>query len=237
MSPSLGDPDEELKPTSFVPVYKGFTFTPRSNLTAYGVFADRSKLQDASLGGVYTLMNPTEGASEAAEIPYAADDGPSSETNAMARKMSKQTEGGESHFSSETEIHPCAGVPVDVPNGDIPTMNEHQEKSFEELETDRGIMEWNNSVFDERWLDPSPPNPKKPIDCGRPTTLGMITSKEIKPAFPKHQSWISLLQHLEETREKMDLSARFKPDPSIWGVADRSSTPEMVLGGKQPTRE
>lgn len=230
MTSSSTDPTDGMKSTAFTPVYKGFTFTPRSNLTAYGTFADRSKLQDASLGGVYTLMNSTEGTSHEA-------DGQPSVTGAMARKVSKETQSEESLFSSEAEIHPCAGVPVGVFEGDIPTMNEHQEKSFEELETERGIMEWNNSVFDERWLDPSIPNLQTPNNPRRPTTPGMITGQQIQHASAKHQRWISFLQDLESTRKKMDLSARFRPNPSIWGKGDKSPPPEKVLHEEQPTKE
>lgn len=237
MDSSPKDPDEGRKSTLLAPVYKGFTFTPRSNLTAYGAFANLSKLQDASLGGVYTLMNPREGSSDAAEKPRFADYSPPSATNSVARDESKQTDGKESPFSSEAEIHPCTGVPLEVNDRDIPTMNEHQEKSFEELETEKGILEWNNTVFDERWLEPSRPNLKQSDDRWQPATPGIITGKEIERASSKHQRLISLLQDLEKTRKKMDLSARFKPDPLIWGVDDRAPTPEKVLCEEQPIRE
>ncbi len=237
MTPTPKDPSKGEPPTPFVPVYKGFTFTPATNLTTYGAFADRSKLQDASLGGVYTLMNPSEGTSDAAEKPYATNDGPRSATNAIAREVPKHSEDEGSHPSSEAEIHPCAGVPLNILDGEIPTMNEHQEKSFEELETERGIMEWNNTVFDERWLEPSQPNLKQPDDRWRPTTPGIITSKHIEHTSSKHQRWISFLRELEETRKKMDLSARFKPDPLIWGVDDRAPTSEKIIHGEQPTQE
>ncbi len=226
---SSPDSDEGLKPSAFVPVYKGLTFTPRSDLTAYAAFADRSKLQDASAGGVYTIMNVAEAESDAAKKTYAADNGLEPATDAMTRTMSKQSEGKESHLSSEAEIHPCEGVPVSTFDGDVPTMSEHQVKSFEELETERGIREWNNTVFDERWLDPTPPIFKQPDDRWQATIPGFITGKQIEQTSSKHHSHISFLRDLEETRKKMDLPAHFRPDPLIWAVNNRAPTPERIV--------
>lgn len=225
-SPSK-DVNERKKTTSFTPVYKGFTFTPRANLTAYGTFADRSRLQDASFGGVYTLMSPGGGASQAAEQPDTDDTGRPIPTNAVARRSSQQTLGEESHFSSEVEIHQCAGVPL-YASDEIPTMNEHQAKSFEELETERGIIEWNNTVFDERWLDPPSPNLAKTPNDQQPTTPRKVTSRGDHASF---------LHDLESTSEKMDLSARFRPDPSIWGARDKSTQPVKSLTEKQAQQE
>lgn len=221
------DVNERKKTTSFTPVYKGFTFTPRANLTAYGTFADRSRLQNASFGGVYTLMSPSEGASQAAELPDTDDTGQSIPNNAVARRSSQQTLGEESHFSSEVEIHQCAGVPL-YASDDIPIMNEHQAKSFEELETERGIIEWNNTVFDERWLDPPSPNLSKTPNLQQPTTPRTVAGRGDHASF---------LHDLESTSERMDLSARFRPDPSIWGARDKNPQPAKSLTEKQAQDE
>lgn len=234
MASSAKNPGEEMKPSVFVPAYKGLNFTPHCSLTTYGAMADRSKLRDASLGGVYTLMNSTKGPNDCVERAPGDEIVQASASHRMVRKTSKQTEGEKSRLSSEMEIHPGGGVRVDAFDGDIPTMSEHQQKSFEDLEIEQGIIEWNNSVFDERWLDPSSPKVEKPGDPPRPTPTGMITGKQIELASSRHQRWISFLRDLEETRKKMDLSARFKPDPLVWGTMDRSPSPERILCGEQP---
>lgn len=57
----------------------------------------------------------------------------------------------ESPFSSESEIHPGGGVPL-YGSEDTVSSTQHQTHTFAQLAAEQGIREWNNGVFDDRWL-------------------------------------------------------------------------------------
>lgn len=58
----------------------------------------------------------------------------------------------ESPFSSDAEIHPSGGVPLYGSDDTVSSSTQHQTHTFEQLASDQGIREWNNGVFDNRWL-------------------------------------------------------------------------------------
>ena len=58
----------------------------------------------------------------------------------------------DSPFSSESEIHPSSGVPLNQSDNTMPTMTLPQNANFAQLAEHREIHKWNNSVFDDRWL-------------------------------------------------------------------------------------
>ena len=64
------------------------------------------------------------------------------------------TPGGisDSPFSSEAEIHPSSGVPLNQSDNTMPTTTLPQNANFPQLAETQGIHNWNNSVFDDRWL-------------------------------------------------------------------------------------
>ena len=58
----------------------------------------------------------------------------------------------DSPFSSEAEIHPSSGVPLNQSDSTMPTTTLPQHANFTQLAENQGIHDWNNSVFDDRWL-------------------------------------------------------------------------------------
>ena len=75
----------------------------------------------------------------------------------MDRKISAHTGTNDSPFSSDAEIHPSSGVPLNQfelnqSESNMPTTTLPQQANFSQLAEHRGIHEWNNSVFDDRWL-------------------------------------------------------------------------------------
>ena len=63
-----------------------------------------------------------------------------------------QTGTNDSPFSSEADIHPSSGVPLDQFGSTMPTATLPQHANFSQLAEHQGIHDWNNSVFDDRWL-------------------------------------------------------------------------------------
>lgn len=72
--------------------------------------------------------------------------------NKMGRNISTNLETNDSPFSSEAEIHPSSGVPLKQSDNTIPTTTLPQNANFPQLAQHQGIHDWNNSVFDDRWL-------------------------------------------------------------------------------------
>ena len=72
--------------------------------------------------------------------------------NKNAIKTPTQTGTNDSPFSSEADIHPSSGVPLNQSGSTMPTTTLPQHANFSQLAEHQGIYEWNNSVFDDRWL-------------------------------------------------------------------------------------
>lgn len=58
----------------------------------------------------------------------------------------------ESPFSSDSEIYASGGVPLNRSDNMSFSSTQHQTRTFAELAAEQGIREWNNGVFDDRWL-------------------------------------------------------------------------------------
>jgi len=58
----------------------------------------------------------------------------------------------ESPFSSDAEIYPSGGVALSGSDDSMSSSTQHQTHTFAQLAAERGIREWNNGVFDNRWL-------------------------------------------------------------------------------------
>ena len=70
----------------------------------------------------------------------------------MGPNISTHAGTNNSPFSSESEIHPSSGVPLNQSDGNMPTTTQPQHANFSQLAEHQGIHDWNNSVFDDRWL-------------------------------------------------------------------------------------
>ena len=67
----------------------------------------------------------------------------------MARDASFQSSKQESMYSS---IYPGGGVPVSGTDNSTPIMLQHQTHNFSQLASKQRVRDWNNSVFDDRWV-------------------------------------------------------------------------------------
>ena len=72
--------------------------------------------------------------------------------NRMGQNKSTQARTNDSPFSSEADIHPSSGVPLNQSDSTMPTITLPQHANFSQLAEHQGIHDWNNSVFDDRWL-------------------------------------------------------------------------------------
>ena len=72
--------------------------------------------------------------------------------NKIGTKTPTQIGTNDSPFSSEADIHPSSGVPLNQSGSTMPTTTLPQHANFTQLAEHQGIHDWNNSVFDDRWL-------------------------------------------------------------------------------------
>ena len=72
--------------------------------------------------------------------------------NKIGTKTPTQVGTNDSPFSSEADIHPSSGVPLNQSSSTMPTTTLPQHANFSQLAEHQGIYDWNNSVFDDRWL-------------------------------------------------------------------------------------
>ena len=221
MTSTSENPYKTMKPTPLAPDYKGLQRNPYQNsyLTSYGMFADRAGFADAAHGGVHTIMSPLNGQHDPDEPTPTAKDS-FSELNDRFRKVSCSTVANDSSLSSDVEIHPSSGVLLGEMELKQPKSSQYQTKTFQDLASEKGIMEWNNEVFDERWLEPSRP---KPVNVNRSQEFAnkskLKDSDVVSTSDKRPQRLESFLKELDDTREKMDSHAgTYRPDPSIWGM-------------------
>ena len=74
------------------------------------------------------------------------------EPRTMVRDASHQPSIQESTYSSNQSIHPSHGVAVSDSDPTMPVMPQHQTHDFAQLASAQRVREWNNSVFDDRWI-------------------------------------------------------------------------------------
>lgn len=72
--------------------------------------------------------------------------------NTMTNNASDLVGFSNSPPSSDAEIHPSAGASLEKLDGTADRKMQHQTSTFPQLAKLEGIREWNNSVWDDRWL-------------------------------------------------------------------------------------
>ena len=150
--------------------YKGpkLTPTPLSDHQYAGVNLDLQKHGGlASHGSFLPPSAPTRDVYSRADIqtvesPTTIRNAPASSTlgrdpkntsfNKIDTKTPTQVGTNDSPFSSEADIHPSSGVPLNQSGNTMPTTTLPQHANFSQLAEHQGIHDWNNSVFDDRWL-------------------------------------------------------------------------------------
>ena len=156
--------------TSSYHLYKGPKLTPtplsdhqyaglnvdlpkHASLTSHGGFLHPSAPpRDVySLGDVPTAESPTA-IRNAPESFIAGRDPRNTSFNKSGTKTPIQTGTNDSPFSSEANVHPSSGVPLNQSSSTMPTTTLPQHTNFSQLAEHQGIDDWNNNVFDDRWL-------------------------------------------------------------------------------------
>ena len=135
--------------------YTGVNLDPkqRDSFTSHGALVHTSALsrdtynrRDIQAAESLTTLCNTRGSSTLGHH----HNGPSFDK--VGRNKSTHTSNNDSPFSSEAEIHPSSGVPLDQSDSTMPTTTLPQNANFPQLAEHQGIHGWNNSVFDDRWL-------------------------------------------------------------------------------------
>ena len=239
MNTASENPYKSLKPTAFAAEYKGLPSNPYQNsyLTSYGMFADRAQFTDAAHGGVHTMMSPIVGQHIPEKSTPTAKD-KSSESNNMFRKVSCSTAANDSSLSSDAEIHPSSGVPLGEAELKQSKTSQHQTKTFADLAVEKGIMEWNNSVFDERWLEPTQPKPATASEHQQSADKSELKASDVETTSKQPQRLGTFLKELDDTKKKMDANTgTYRPDPSIWGLENAYPQYAKALHGQQHISE
>lgn len=153
--------NQQYKPGALRPTpttdqhYKGVILRPNqlASLTSYGAFVSSA----VAPGGKYS-QSDLQAAESLADLSVAQNpslvnrDCNPSTCNTIARNPSEQTAIDNSPTTSDAEIHPSAGVSLNQVDSTIPSTTHHQTTTFSKLAKQQGIRDWNNSVFDDRWL-------------------------------------------------------------------------------------
>lgn len=135
--------------------YTGVTLGPKQcgSLTSHGAFIpssapsrDSHNRGDMQAAEYLTTLRNARGSSNLLH------DHEGSSFNRIDRNISTQGGTSDSPFSSEAEIHPSSGVPLNQSDNTMPTTTLPQNANFPQLAENQGIHNWNNSVFDDRWL-------------------------------------------------------------------------------------
>ena len=142
--------------------------TPVSNYQYTGLNLDLKKHRSLTSHGAFLLPSaPTRDTGNRPDIQAAESftslrntPGPSTVGhhqkdimfNQMGPNVSTHAGNHDSPFSSEAEIHPSSGVPLNQTDNTMPTTTLPQHANFSQLAEHQGIHDWNNSVFDDRWL-------------------------------------------------------------------------------------
>lgn len=134
--------------------YTGVNLDPkqRDSLTSHGAHIhaalsrDSFNRRDIQAAESLTTMRSARGSSALGQH----HNGPSFDK--VGQNISTHTNTNDSPFSSEAEIHPSSGVPLNQSGSTMPTTTLPQNANFPQLSEHQGIQNWNNSVFDDRWL-------------------------------------------------------------------------------------
>lgn len=220
--------------------YEGVTANSyqSSCLNSCGMFIEQSNFADAAHGGVHTIMSPLAVQTTSEEGLFARSERKPSASNKIARNAMNNTPVNESTLSSESEIYPSSGVPLDESDMNVSGMDQGQMKTFQQLAEEKGIREWNNTVLDERWLESFDQNTTTRNERYHLTGYDNLTAKGSELASLRHPRLQSFLKELDDTRNKMDSKSEpYKPDPSIWGFENTYPQHAEVLRGQQSIRE
>ena len=135
--------------------YTGLTLDPeqRGNLAFYGSLIPSSgSSRHLHNRGDIQAANPLTTLRKARRSSALGHHHESFSINKIGRDMSTRAGTNDSPFSSEAEIHPSSGVPLNQSDNTMPTTTLPQNASFPQFSQHKGIHDWNNSVFDDRWL-------------------------------------------------------------------------------------
>ena len=135
--------------------YTGLILDPkqRANLRSHGALIPSSvhSRNTYNRGDINPVKSPTTLCNtRGSSILGHRHDRPSSDK--MSRDISTHAPTNDSPFSSDAEIHPSSGVSLNQSDNTIPTTTQSQKASFSQLAEHQGIHDWNNTVFDDRWL-------------------------------------------------------------------------------------
>ena len=187
--------------------YTGVNLDPkqRDSLTSHGAPIHASALsrdnfnrRDIQAAESLTTMRSARGSSALGQH----HNGPPFDK--VGQNVSTHTNANDSPFSSEAEIHPSSGVPLNQSDSTMPTTAMSQNANFPQLSEHQGIQNWNNSVFDDRWL-------LQPEEIWNLATRreSIITVSPERQALDRNTSRISdnMTSRTEESRRSSALNA------------------------------
>ena len=117
--------------------------TPGSDTTRQNAVNQSSSARGHAVPGFNSMAQNTENQSHLGRERVLPG------VNTMARGASFQSSTQESMCSS---IYPSGGVPVSGTDNSTPIMPQHQTHNFSQLASNQRVRDWNNSVFDDRWV-------------------------------------------------------------------------------------
>lgn len=134
--------------------YTGIDFDPkqRGNFTSRGAFTSSAFPGSGYDQGDIRAAESLKTLRDARESSALSHHHKDTSFNKMGRNISTHPGTNDSPFSSEAEIHPSSGVPLEQSDNTMPTTTLPQNVNFPQLAEHQGIHDWNNSVFDNRWL-------------------------------------------------------------------------------------
>ena len=125
--------------------------------------------------------------------------------NRMSQKKSTQARTNDSPFSSEADIHPSSGVPLNQSDSTMPTTTLPQHANFSQLAEHQGIHDWNNSVFDDRWL--LQPEEIWNLDIRRDSTI-TVSPKKLAPSRNTSRTGDQMRSSAEEPQRSSTQNGR-----------------------------
>ena len=135
--------------------YTGVTLDAkkRGSLTTYGAFLPSSaSTRDSNHRGDVQAAESLTSLRNPLALSTLGNHCKNTSFTRMDQKKPTQARINDSPFSSEADIHSSSGVPLHQSDSTMPTTTLPQHASFSQLAEHQGINDWNNSVFDDRWL-------------------------------------------------------------------------------------
>lgn len=140
-------------------VYHGVILAPdqSANLTAYGAFKESSSSNSFSKGhgsnaSDALAMRPRAAGSVTQLDPFSSNPQTTQPANTTTNNIANAHQSSYNASVTAEEMHPIGGVPVKV----IGKVNRgtlaHQTNTFPNMAAGQSISDWNNKVFDNRWL-------------------------------------------------------------------------------------